>query len=814
MIFLEKVSESENFSELKVVEMCVIWYNNNNIAPKGVHMRKRVREIGFDVDAYTARLIGRENVSKLEGAVFEIVKNAYDADANVCCLYYSNTEDRVYILDNGCGMKEEVLRTHWMTIGNSSKKSSYITKNGRIQTGAKGIGRFALDRMSDQCDMLTISDEGGLEWIVNWRDFDGSKRISEVKARVYDTDARLLEHVGIERWKNRAMAAEIEKCNFSETGTAFCLAHLHDVWNERTMNSLRNHLENLLPPDVIQNFHIWFFDDGTSVENALITSANVESYDYRIDFQVTADLVDIQITRNEFDFRGEEQEVYTEAGFDELEQAYLQGKKKEESFTMEEIGEKENVIGDFGGVLYFYKISANKKDQKKFYYKDIAGRANLAKEFGGIKLYRDQFRVRPYGEYGDNDFDWLELSARRNRSPAGLGKEKGNWRVGSEQMLGMVLISRNNSNLEDAANRNGIQEGIGFSQLKRILLFVIAEFERDRQSVGRKLARYADKKDQLAAELEKMRQLAEERKKWETEQSARQQPEKTKNPEIQSSKSNLPPSANPEDVMNLVANMEQKQEEELEELRSENKMLQTLATTGIITNMFMHEIRTSTNNIGLELNAAYEAIEYDNDVEYALQNILRAIRVKKNFSSWFGITIESIKKDKRKRRKHNIQNMLEQYMNTWNDILDKSGTVLRYECDTDIELSCFEFDIENIISNLIANSLASFDREMDTKLEKREISLEICRLENGLSIDYQDSGWGLIPKYKKRPELILEPFESGHYYDGEDEDDGTGMGMWIVNRTISEYNGTIDLDRNRKEETGFYAKIILGGRNV
>ncbi len=97
---------------------------------------------------------------------------------------------------------------------------------------------------------------------------------------------------------------------------------------------------------------------------------------------------------------------------------------------MEEIGEKENYIGDFEGVLYFYKIIANKKERERFYSKDITGRANLAKKFGGIKLYRDQFRVRPYGEYGDNDFDWLELSARRNRSPAGLGKENGNWRVG------------------------------------------------------------------------------------------------------------------------------------------------------------------------------------------------------------------------------------------------------------------------------------------------------------------------------------------------------------------------------------------------
>lgn len=774
-------------------------------------MRKQVREIEFDVDAYTARLIGRENVSKLEGAVLEIVKNAYDADASICCLYYSNTEDRVYIVDNGCGMKEEVLRTHWMTIGNSSKKNSYITKSGRIQTGAKGIGRFALDRMADKCDMLTISEEGGLEWVVDWRDFDGSKRISEVKARVYDTDTRLLEHIGIEHWKNQAVAEKVEKNNFAGTGTAFQLDCLHDIWDEQTMDHLRNHLENLLPPDIAQNFCIWFFDDTTSVEDALIISANVESYDYRIDFQVTANLVNIQMIRNEFDFRKDEQEVYREAGFDEQEQAYLRGEKKEESFTMEEIGEKENVIGDFQGILYFYKISANKKDRERFYYKDITGRANLAKKFGGIKLYRDQFRVRPYGEYGDNDFDWLELSARRNRSPAGLGKESGNWRVGSEQMIGTVSISRKNSGLEDAANRNGIQEGNGFSQLKRILLFVIAEFERDRQFVGRKLARYADKKDQLAAELEKMRELAEERKKWEEEQSAKIQPEETKEEQAQHAKLSLPPSANPEDVMNLVVNMEHKQEEELEELRNENKMLQTLATTGIITNMFMHEIRTSTNNIGIELNAAYEAIEYDHDVAYALQNILRAIRIKKNFASWFGITIKSIKKDKRKRRKHNLQMMLEQYMKTWKDILDKSDTVLSYECAPDIEYWCFEFDIENIISNLIANSLASFDREMDRKLEKREINLKISGLGRGLSIHYQDSGWGLIPKYKKRPELILEPFESGHHVDGEDEDDGTGMGMWIINRTIAEYNGTIDLSKNQSAETGFDVTITLGG---
>lgn len=39
------------------------------------------KQIPFNVNAYTARLIGRENVSSLDGAILELVKNTYDADA-------------------------------------------------------------------------------------------------------------------------------------------------------------------------------------------------------------------------------------------------------------------------------------------------------------------------------------------------------------------------------------------------------------------------------------------------------------------------------------------------------------------------------------------------------------------------------------------------------------------------------------------------------------------------------------------------------------------------------------------------------------
>ena len=82
-------------------------------------------KIPFNVDANTARLIGRENVSKLDGAILELVKNAYDADADSCILYYEESSNNFYLIDNGTGMSSKVIVDNWMTIGYSSKKTDY-----------------------------------------------------------------------------------------------------------------------------------------------------------------------------------------------------------------------------------------------------------------------------------------------------------------------------------------------------------------------------------------------------------------------------------------------------------------------------------------------------------------------------------------------------------------------------------------------------------------------------------------------------------------------------------------------------------------
>ncbi len=101
---------------------------------------------------------------------------------------------------------------------------------------------------------------------------------------------------------NAEMASYVKSFNYGGTGTVFCLEGLHDTWDDKTMARLRNHLENLLPPDVTEGFKILFLHDTTSRDGAEIISANVDSFDYKIDFQIKGDDLDIQILRNEFDF--------------------------------------------------------------------------------------------------------------------------------------------------------------------------------------------------------------------------------------------------------------------------------------------------------------------------------------------------------------------------------------------------------------------------------------------------------------------------------------------------------------------------------
>ncbi len=374
----------------------------------------KLGKVKFNVDAYTARLIGRENISGLRGALFELVKNSYDADASVCILYYSN--GKLYLADNGTGMSSDVILNNWMTIGRSTKKENFTSNKGRIQTGAKGIGRFALDRLGDQSKMLTIREENSLIWKVDWRDFDNSDNITDITADLDESDISLYQFIS-KCCRNQEMLSLFQD-KFNSTGTIFEIKELRDSWDdENFISKCVAQLSALIPETLSNVFELYFFTDENSLEEAKIQNEIENDYDYKLNFYVDeVDKVKIKIHRNEFDFGDEFDKIMFEAGFSEKDIEYFQNTpieiEKEFSDIFKTRKSVDNSIGEFSGNIYFSKINSTKKDRAKYYYKEIS-RKRISEAFSGVKLYRDNFRVRPYGEYETSSYDWLIYGRRR-----------------------------------------------------------------------------------------------------------------------------------------------------------------------------------------------------------------------------------------------------------------------------------------------------------------------------------------------------------------------------------------------------------------
>ncbi|HHF2616493.1 TPA: sensor histidine kinase, partial [Haemophilus influenzae] len=549
-------------------------------------------------------------------------------------------------------------------------------------------------------------------------------------------------------------------------------------------------------------FQVYFFDEKSSAEDAeVLNITNAFSYDYKIRFNVLSDGdTHIEIHRNEFDFGDRFDEIITQAEFTSEDEQYFKGKCIciETNFAqmLPKRGEQlKNTIGEFSGVLYFEKVTYSKTDAERYFYKTSNNRNIKSDIFGGIKIYRDGFRVRPYGEPKTSDYDWLLIAGRKNKSPAAPSHQTGAWRVNTDQIIGSIFISRMNITLPDQSNREGIVETKEFILLKEFLINVIQEFEKDRQYVFRKLDARYDKIMEAARIQDEINKKAEEAK------AAREEKRflsdsKDFNQELQLSKISI----NPEEAKIVLDH----KDTVIRNLEDENRLLRTLATTGIVTNTYVHEIKDITHKLSRKIVMAKEALELDSDLQAGLKYVTEANVMRESLNSWFKVTIGSVTRDKRTMKKTDLNLLISQTVKLWKETLKNVSIDLEFQ-GSEIQLKCFPYDIESIFSNLIANSVSSFESYFS---DNKSIKIVVSDLEKEIIIKYSDSGRGLSLAYKNNPRKILEPMESDRRNE-MGETIGTGMGMWIINRTVADYNGSIDLSDNSKYTSGFYATIKL-----
>ncbi len=117
-------------------------------------MQNNIQTVNWQFDISTFRLIGRELITDRITAVFELVKNCYDANAENVRIEFHNVgsiseHSRIIIRDDGTGMSDDDIKNSWMVVGTSSKRKKLVSypPYNRTYIGEKGIGRFAVEKI-------------------------------------------------------------------------------------------------------------------------------------------------------------------------------------------------------------------------------------------------------------------------------------------------------------------------------------------------------------------------------------------------------------------------------------------------------------------------------------------------------------------------------------------------------------------------------------------------------------------------------------------------------------------------------------------
>jgi signal transduction histidine kinase len=788
----------------------------------------KMQEIPFTVSARTAKLIGMENFSNASGAIIELVKNAYDADAKTCITIFHKIEKLqdnaqsqndipkfyydIYIIDNGSGMTKDVLNNQWMTIGTDDKLINYKSDKRRIKTGAKGIGRFALNRLGKVAEVYSVPEKQenlyeGYYWKVNWENFDiPGTTINQVMAEFDIIPSLSIKEELLSIFSENSKILDVIKKLSFKHGTIVKITALNDFWDDDSINKIYSDLEQLIPPKEQSFFEIYFFSTENETKYGAVPTAYYDDYDYKVEAYYLSDkkkTVNIEITRNEFDIKRLENEF--RSVFD------LEGMKnfpfrlrdiKAKSFKISQSlndfkGFREYVnhellekIGEFKFIFYFIKNTKD-SDSQKYPYKEInsATRRAWLNKFGGIKIFRDDFRVRPYGENGD---DWLLLGERQAQSPAGAGQRIGGYRIRPNQISGTIMISRiTNELFQDKSGREGLQETPAFELFKNILIEIIHKFEEDRNTIMFCLSEFYK----------------------ETHRDDAKQKAKHLIDNMAKSKS---ASDDPKQQIDTLVKGYSALEEEIEEKEGEIRLLRNLASTGLIISSFAHELDSIRSRLEsrteflltnlkefIPENTLININEQDNP--YYMVQLIQQEDIK--LKHWLNYSLNSLSADKRKRRSIDINNYFLNFKNVWDGLLIEKQIklVLKNKITEDYSFRCFEVDLDSIFNNLLSNSIYALSKIKDNKI----ITIQYYLNNNFIKIIIQDNGNGLSHEYYKNPNVIFNSFETTKK-DKVGKDIGTGLGLYIVKSVIDQYSDAfINIIEYKK---GFALKIGLRTR--
>lgn len=391
--------------------------------------------LSFRISAGLKNLIGRDLISDKYIAVFELVKNSYDAGASKVQISYLDSDEgvgKIIISDNGSGMTYNDIIQKWLFVAYSEKKpqnrpkSSYREEIKREVAGAKGVGRFSCDRLGASLQLITKTKEEVQAHVVdvNWNRFeiDDTKEFIDIPVEYSKTNQFPIDFV---------------------SGTTLIINDLRETWDRDELLKLKRSLMKLISPDADKG-ELPFDIEMIVPSEKKIDEKLLEEYKQNQEkgenskkkINPDRDIVNGTIKNDIFEklnIKTTNIEVcISEDGRSITSTLSDRGRY---IFTVMEKNRKYGLLKNIHISVFYLNQSA-----KVNFTRQMGG--VTPKSYGSVFIYKNGFRINPYGEPGQ---DFFGIDQRKAQG----------WKrfLGTREIMGRISIKGDNEQFVETTSR-------------------------------------------------------------------------------------------------------------------------------------------------------------------------------------------------------------------------------------------------------------------------------------------------------------------------------------------------------------------------
>ncbi|MBS3668116.1 sensor histidine kinase [Vreelandella boliviensis] len=711
--------------------------------------------VRFSVDAGHIQRLGVELVGKKDTALSELIKNAFDADATEVNLNFQDSNiagGTLIISDNGSGMTMDVIRNSWMRISTDEKAEYPLSPfYNRRRAGRKGIGRFAVQRLAKSLELRTSTsgEPYGYSVFFDWdEEFTAGRDLNDIFNQVQTFEKEL-----------------------KESGTELRMICLRDSWTPAAISRVWRAVLLLQPPFKIAK--VSGNKIGKQADPGFTVRVNGETNDKSEDsFSIEKDFLSQALAS-------------IEASIEEDGNAKVRVISKK--LELDDSVDFENTYALVGTVSltsrYFIYSSETLSGMR------MQEATEMGRRYGGIRVYRNGFRVLPYGDPHD---DWLGMDSSASRREF---LAPGNNR----NFFGQVsILSEENPLLEETASREGLQENEAFEELqdfaKKALLWAINRIAaaRNRKQTASQ-PRFVSQVRPPSQSIRTAIELLEDEGASDDDKSVRGGTESGVH-------SPLPKSEQLLGALKAAEEDAKATEEEYERQREASlqyeAMLRLLASLGLSISVFGHEVKGAQEAIRARLQLMSDEIaalpigEHQESLQIQHEKLETTTRRLFDIGGYIaGLMSQTESRDL---RELSVAGALERFGEQFESYMFKQRVIFDPIEVTPSNLRTIEMhasELDSVLLNFLTNSIKSMKK---ARVSKRRIRMDAKREGKYVVIGFEDNGVG-IPK--EQHELIFHAFYTTTLIAEDDglAGPGTGLGLKIVSDIASSYGGGVSV---------------------